>query len=793
MKLFRALLGVLMPLLFLMPQKGFAVLKGEDLNQTVIMLNSELLYFADYVGHTNQRFHRERSAYREELEAFASELSAIKLTIYSQQDQYIFGHSYSLEYALKLCSDFQNEVNPADRWMVAYDRAIARCQKMEQTLQQIPDHQLNARAQEARQSAVESLEKILQLLGAWHNQLTEDRELYAQVKDQVEHLHTEITDNYAYLLKHVLFSADRSVPTIFKNSRENWQAMVMSFKAMRSAEYYAWEFRGEWAKVARTLLWNCLISLLIGAALGYLLYARWLRRRWARLRDFAPIFVVFCALVVLLVDIAVLRLTFVTNPFFVSALNLSFELVMLYAVVILSVMLRAKKELQYDTLSLYLPTMLLTAVVLIYRITLVNAQVVRITYPIVLLLFIVSQILVMLRGRHRVDLLDRLTAVVSLVCGLGCAFYSFRGYHFVAIHLALIYSIFITGHLSLSCLYFYLRRLKTQFMATHAENYKQTWFPYVVDRLVKPFALLFTIAFCAYECAHIFNMTEWLENFFSYKFINRPGMVCVSVDRVVGIIVGALMVNFLVGMADYLLYLKHKDMADVGVIGLSRKVYVLVAWGLFAIVSLTLLEVNSVGIIAALGGLAVGLGVALRDWFDCLLCGIVLMMGRIKIGDVVECGKDIRGKVIDIQYRTTLIETDDGAVISLFNNQFFGRDFRNVSLSGEYQRLHLTFKVQKEIDSPAVRQMLADALAERVPELAKTPAPKILFSGSDRFHVDMIAQVWVPVIGYYEAISNVKETLFNTLKEHGMSNMSVDSRVRIIKQIVENATPEEKC
>ena len=89
--------------------------------------------------------------------------------------------------------------------------------------------------------------------------------------------------------------------------------------------------------------------------------------------------------------------------------------------------------------------------------------------------------------------------------------------------------------------------------------------------------------------------------------------------------------------------------------------------------------------------------------------------------------------------------------------------------------------------------MLADALAERVPELAKTPAPKILFSGSDRFHVDMIAQVWVPVIGYYEAISNVKETLFNTLKEHGMSNMSVDSRVRIIKQIVENATPEEKC
>jgi hypothetical protein len=55
----------------------------------------------------------------------------------------------------------------------------------------------------------------------------------------------------------------------------------------------------------------------------------------------------------------------------------------------------------------------------------------------------------------------------------------------------------------------------------------------------------------------------------------------------------------------------------------------------------------------------------------------------------------------------------------------------------------------------------------------------------------MIAQVWVPVMDYYEAISNVKETLFNTLKAHGMSNMSVDSRVRLIKHIVEDEKQSE--
>ena len=208
-------------------------------------------------------------------------------------------------------------------------------------------------------------------------------------------------------------------------------------------------------------------------------------------------------------------------------------------------------------------------------------------------------------------------------------------------------------------------------------------------------------------------------------------------------------------------------------------------WGLFIISTLAQLGVNYIGILAALGGLAIGLGVALRDTFDCLLCGIILMMGRIKIGDYVEIGDRCRGKVIDIQYRTTLIETDDGAIVSIFNNQFFDKDFRNISFSGDYQRLHIAFKVQKEIDSPKVREMLAQALIDKVPEIAKSPQPIILFDSSDRLHINMIAQVWVSVYKYDEGISHVKEALFNTLLENGLADMSVDSQVNFIKPIAD--------
>ena len=121
----------------------------------------------------------------------------------------------------------------------------------------------------------------------------------------------------------------------------------------------------------------------------------------------------------------------------------------------------------------------------------------------------------------------------------------------------------------------------------------------------------------------------------------------------------------------------------------------------------------------------------------------------------------------------------------MFNTQFFDKDFRNLSYTGDYQRLHIAFRVQKEIDTVKVREMLAKALAEKVPEIAKHPAPIILFGSSDSYHINMIAQVWMSVYDYDEGISNVKETLFNTLFEHGLSDMSVESRVIFTKGIMD--------
>ena len=458
----------------------------------------------------------------------------------------------------------------------------------------------------------------------------------------------------------------------------------------------------------------------------------------------------------------------------------------------LSVLLRVRGNQLVPTLLSYFPTIGLSLVIIIYRITLTDIYVIRVTYPIILLFIIIAQTCVAIFLHKKLLNIDRIVSFVAIAIFVTCFVMTFFGYYYLSIHVALAWSMFILGHLLLSCYFNYLERCERYWCQKDEKAYLKSWRPFTFNRLLKPMALIIVFTLCTLECAHVFNINEWLNELFTYNFINHPGITCISAKRIYNIIISAILIHYTVGLANYLLRIKYKEKAEVGALNLGRNIFAIVVWSIFIVVALAYIEVNSIGIIATLGGLAVGLGVALRDTFDCLLCGIILMMGRIKIGDVVEVGNDIRGKVIDIQYRTTLIETDDGANISVFNTQFFGKDFRNVSYSGKYQRLHLSFKVQKEIDAPKVREMLAQALIDGVPELAKSPAPKILFGASDRFHVDMIAQVWVPVMDYYEAISNVKETLFNTLKAHGMSNMSVDSRVRIIKNMVEETSVENK-
>lgn len=786
MKILRYFLAVLILLFAVQPSK--AVLIGDDINETVIMLNSELEVFSEYVDATARNFIVARNDYRKKMADFRNDLASARLSLFSQQGQYIFGNAYASENARMACAQIYSNQLPIEMWQTTYQRAVMRCRELQKTLEQIDSTSLTTQAQTSRAQGLVRLNSTLANLGSWRDSVIVDMEQYAQLAAQVKAFESDIDKNYEYIFYSLLLMPDKQPTHKVYNTDfpAHWTACKNTLNAMlTSSSYYGWEFQEKWTAQFYLLLFSALISFAIGFLLGLFALRRYVSRRWAKARNHPYIFGSFCGWVFVALIYFVVKVAVVTNPFFISALDLGIEMCMMLIFLNCSMMLRVDTRQLVPTLLLYMPTVMLSLSIIIYRVSLVDINVIRITYPILLALLIVAQVVAISRLMRNIPVVDRYVSVGALVLFAICFVMNFWGYYYLSIHIALAWSLYIIGFLLLSCFYYILRRRENQLRQRDEKAFLASWRPFTYKRLLRPMALIIVFIVCTLECAHVFNINDWLNGIYKYDFVHYPGIVCLSVKHVFRIALFAILVHYMVGLVNYILRRNYKEKADVGALNLVRNVMVIVVWGTFVVVALAYVEVNSIGIIATLGGLAVGLGVALRDTFDCLLCGIILMMGRIKIGDVVEVGSEVRGKVVDIQYRTTLIETDDGAIISVFNTQFFGKDFRNVSYSGKYQRLHIAFRVQKEIDSPHIRKVLAQALVDNVPELAKTPAPRILFGGTDRFHVDMIAQVWVPVMDYYEAISNVKETLFNTLKANGMSNMSVDTRVRVIKNMIE--------
>lgn len=775
-------------LLLFQPQPAHAVLKGYNLNETVIMLDSELEVFVEKVNTLHSDFRKARDEYRAYLLEFSKEMTSAKLSLYSQQEQYVFGNAYASEVAQRLCEEFYTSDLPIKLWETTYERTLSRCKHLHKTLMEINPELLNDTARQSRDKGLARIDELLVKIDTWYGEICADMERFEALSASVEAFQRDIDNNYDYVFNSLLLTSDKQPTHVVFGDKfaDNWRACMNTIVGIFGAShYYGWEFQDKWSAEGNIIIISGIIAFVVGILIALLaLRCGWVKR-WKLMVSHPVIFSIFCGWLAVTLTCFFIRVALTANPFFASALNLIIELCLMYVMLNFSVLLRVKSDQLVPTILAYMPTVLLSIIIFLYRLLLVDINVVRITYPITLLLLIVAQILVLVRLRSKLLVIDRYVSSVAVLLFSLCFMMNFWGYYYLSIYIALAWAIYIIGHLVLSCLYNYLYRVEQRRIEQDEQAYKSSWMPFTFKWLIKPMSLLLVLFFCTLECVHVFSINEWFDALFNYMFVNIPDIVSISARRILVIIASAILTNYFVHLVNYLLHLRYQERADVGAINLARNVFAIVVWAVFVLLSLAYVEVNYIGILAALGGFAIGLGVALRDTFDCLLCGIILMMGRIKIGDYVEIGNSYRGKVIDIQYRSTLIETDDGAVISVFNTQFFDKDFRNMSYTGDYQRLHITFTVQKEINTVEVREMLAKALVEKVPEIAKHPAPVILFGSADNFHINMIAQVWLSVYYYDEGISNVKETLFNTLFEHGLKDMSVESHVFFTKQIAD--------
>ncbi|MGD9601759.1 MAG: mechanosensitive ion channel family protein [Gammaproteobacteria bacterium] len=185
---------------------------------------------------------------------------------------------------------------------------------------------------------------------------------------------------------------------------------------------------------------------------------------------------------------------------------------------------------------------------------------------------------------------------------------------------------------------------------------------------------------------------------------------------------------------------------------------------MFAVIALAKLGISIAPIVAAIGGAALGAGMALQGTVSNYGAGLALILGRpFKVGDTIEV-QQCAGVVTEIGLGTTRLKAEDGEVIVIPNRQIVGEIHRN---SFGRRIVEGSVGVAYHHDPLRAVTLVNDAL-RALSDVADAPAPQV---GIDAFGETAIAiayRYWVPSDRYFEIRHAANAAVYRALVDGGI-------------------------
>lgn len=112
------------------------------------------------------------------------------------------------------------------------------------------------------------------------------------------------------------------------------------------------------------------------------------------------------------------------------------------------------------------------------------------------------------------------------------------------------------------------------------------------------------------------------------------------------------------------------------------------------IVALNLIGVNLAALTLFSGALGVGIGFGLQSIFSNFISGVILLMEKtLKVGDFIELQGGLSGLVKEINFRSTVLTTNDNIDIIVPNEAFIKAQLINWTMTDAKRRIHVPFGV----------------------------------------------------------------------------------------------------
>ena len=779
-----------------------AVLKESTTQQTLGVLCEELSKTHKEQKERAQRFEMRNKQFQRSIGRDLEQCNNIELMLYSQKEQNIF----DLAYACGQATDLYKRVSRTrsfKQFEQYMDEQINQYENLILALNNIPDYQFkNNEMRITRDSCIYLAKVIEDDISKARETLKDNHEKRQWVANKAKKLNDYAMQMY-----------ERIRQSVFVNGGQNYFQILSRFGSNLDtskddiAEKYtpSRKTRSEWRGPLIGFLFIFLAIYVLGALL-----LSWLIIRYAvPTRFITPTFrkkrscIIICAAAAVF-GIATLIISNLTaQNFMTMATRLLSEYAWLIAVITLSIIIRLNGDTVKRGIKLYVPVLLVGFVVFFFRIVFLPSTVVNLLFPAILLVFTIWQLVVNLRNNHNMPRSDVFYSWLSfIVMSVSCVM-AWMGYTLMSVQVLIWWIMQLTLIQTITVIYDLLHSYEDKYIAKDADI-RKTWFYDAVYKMIIPIAATLSVALSIYWAAQVFDLTQWCERIFRYKFVDQPGLIVLSLDRILACVAFAFVFNYVIYLfiqgyqlwkqnraesQAISLYEKENDVDDdeqidietviqddpnakdqvkaaSKAVSLSMNIIKYIGWGIYIYIVLVTLHVNRTGITFILTGLSTGIGFAMKDTLENLFYGLSLMNGRVKIGDVIECD-GVRGKVKNINYQSTMVETIDGSVIAFLNSQLFTKNFKNMTRNHGYEMAKITVGVAYGSKIDKVREIIID----RISHLNCYDTKKgiqVLFQNFGESSVDLLVIVWVRVNTKVADISLIKENIYSALNDNGI-------------------------
>ena len=745
-----------------------AVLKERDMSQTLSVLRTELTSMHQEQLQRMQRFNEMNKRFDKMMIQVMDRSQQIELMLYSQKSNYVFDLAYACNEATSLYDHMSSRMMPFEVFAQQYNDQVLQYARLVHSLENIPDMLLTTSQMRAdRDSCVALANIIAHDMAVQQVQIEKTQERSQAVLNKSKQLNAFALKAYEEIRRSVFVNGDQSYFTMLKNLPRYWrQAQVDMREKYRPTGNTRSEWRGPLVGFLFVfIIFYVVLSAVISTVvIKFLIPKRWMSKEFHQKRHGI---IVAASATLFAIATLIISLTLTDHNFMIMASRLLSEYAWLLVVIMVSLLIRLDGNNIMSGIRIYIPITVVGLVVFIFRITFMPNTVVNLSFPLILLLCTIWQWSVNRRHNHRVPRSDRFYSWISLLVMVVSLVMAWSGYTLMSVQVLIWWIVQLTMIQTITVIYDLLHRYEAKHIDKNADI-RSTWFYDAIYKMVIPIAATFSVAGSIYWAARVFDLTEWCKRILTYRIVDIPDVIVITLGRIIALVALGFVFHYLIYIVinSYVLWKERRSGTRNKAVSLSMNLMKYFGWGLFIYICMVTLQVNRAGITLILTGLSTGIGFAMKDTLENLFYGLSLMSGRVKIGDMIECD-GVRGRVTNINYQSTMVETLDGSVIAFLNSQLFSKNFKNLTKNHGYELAQLDVGVAYGSNVDQVRRLIIDRLS-KLDCFDHKKGIQVLFKDFGESSVDLQVVLWTPVKTRLADLARIKEQIYDALNQGGI-------------------------